>query len=810
MIGLAQDFRYALRQLHKHPAFTGVAVVTLALAIGANAAIFSVVHAVLVAALPYRQVDSLVQVWGSNPKRGDAQFPISAGDFTDWKQKNDAFEDIAASYDDEVTLTGSGEPKLVLGYAVTPNYLRILGVGPRMGRDFTDEDASTRANVVVISDKLWQKTLHSDPEIVGKSLTLNSKPFTIIGVMPPGFSFPPGGTELWHPMAIDHPDDYLNEHRFIRTLARLKPGVSPASAQARMNLLENQIAAQHPDTDAGNQTSIVPLRQEIAGDIQKPLLALSAAVGLVLLIACVNLAGLLLARVASRRGEISVRAAIGASRARLIQQFLCESLLLSLIGGALGLALARISVQFLLAIFPNGVANVSIPKIESIPINAPVLWFSLAATLLTSLIFGVLPALHAARAEANETLRESARGLTSPAQSSTRRALVTAEIALSLVLLSAASLMVQALRYVYHEDLGFRPDHVLALEVFLPGNRYPENPRASRDQFVSHVIDRLAKLPGVSSVAATNFLPLSGFWGTTDFSIEGQSLPNHAAQPIADSRLVTPNYFSTMGISLLSGRAFTEFDRAGSEQVAIINSTLARHYFGSEDPVGKILELNDPPRAKQWRIVGLVSDVKAFGPEQIAHADLYRPLAQVSFPLLAFTVRTTGDTAALVRPASLALWEVDKDQPLLDAIPMSELAAQSVTLRRTSTILIVSFATLALILAAVGLYGVLSYSVVQRSHEIGIRMALGAERSDVLRMVVRNGLRMVVIGELVGLAGALLLARAVSSLIYGVSATDARALIASMALLTVVALAASYIPARRAANLEPMQALRRE
>jgi putative ABC transport system permease protein len=324
------------------------------------------------------------------------------------------------------------------------------------------------------------------------------------------------------------------------------------------------------------------------------------------------------------------------------------------------------------------------------------------------------------------------------------------------------------------------------------------------------VIDRVAKLPGVTAVAATNFLPLSGFWGTTDFSIEGQSLPNHIEQPTADNRLITPNYFSTMNARPRSREIPSDFDRVGSEQTAIVNATLARRYFGNEDPVGKLLAINDPPRVKQWRIIGLVSDVKAFGPEQIPHADLYRPLAQISFPLLAFTVRTSGDPAPLLKPASQAIWEVDKDQPLLDAIPMSELAAQAVTLRRTSTILIASFATLALILAAEGLYGVMSYSVVQRSHEIGIRMALGAEKGDVLRIMIRNGLRMVLIGEMIGLIAALLLGRAVSTLVYGVSANDPRILIAAVGLLTFVALAASFIPAWHAAKVDPMQALKCE
>jgi predicted permease len=810
MNGLLQDVRYAVRQLRKSPMFTAVAVITLALAVGATTAIFSVVHAVLLAPLPYRQIDRLAMIWGRNPSRGDMEFPVSGGDFADWKQKNQAFEDIAPSFDNEVTLTGAGNPKLVLGYNVSPNYFRILGVAPKMGRAFTDDEASSGAQVVVLSDKIWRNIFHGDPQILGKSVNLDSKPYVVIGVMPPAFNFPPQ-TELWMPMVI-YPTaavDYQPEHRFIRVIGRLKPGVSLAEAQVRMNALERQIATLHPATDAGNETWVEPLRHEVVGGIRIPLLALLGAVGLVLIIACVNIAGLLLARGAGRQVEVSLRVAIGASRWRLLQQFLCESLLLSFVGGALGLLLALWSTRFLLAIFPNGVANLSIPKVEAIPINAPVLWFALGITVATGLLFGIMPAMQSARASASEALKES-RGSTSSLRSArARRVLVASEISLSLVLLAGGGLMVESFRHVYNEDLGFRPDPVLAVEVFLPPNRYPSEQPQTRNNFVANVMDRLNRLPGASSIAATNFLPLTGFWGTTDFEIEGHSV-REDQKPTADDRLITPAYFSTMGIELLRGRDFNDSDRSGSEKVAIVNATLARQYFSGEDPVDKILIVGDAAHRERWRIVGEVADVRAFGPEQAAHADLYRPLSQISFPLLAFVVRTTGDPSALLKPAESAIWEVDKDQPVMDAMPVQVLAAQSVTLRRTSTILLASFAGLALLVAVVGLYGLMAYSVAQRTHEIGIRMALGAGRSDVLRLVVRHGMGLVIVGEIVGLGTALVLTRLVSGLLYQVSPADPWPLAAAVSVLTLIALVASYIPARRAAKVDPMVALRYE
>lgn len=809
MTGLAQDFRYALRQLRRSPAFAAVAAITLALAIGANTAIFSVVNAVLLAPLPYRQVDRLMMIWEANRTRGERAFPISPGDFTSWKQENDVFEDIAASYDNEVTLTGSGDPKLVIGYAFTPNYFRILDVAPQMGRTFTEQEAQSKAPVVVLSDKFWRTTLHGDPQVLGKAINLDAKPYTVIGVMPPTFSYPPR-TELWMPISLSA-DSGDFDHRYLRIIGRLKPGISVQEAQVHMDALERRIASLHPATEAGNETWVEPLRHQLSGDIRKPLLVLLGAVAIVLLIACVNIAGLLLARAAGRRAEVSLRTAMGASRFRLVRQFLIESLLLSLPGGILGIGLAFWCTRFLVAIFPNNVANLSIPRVESIPLNAPVLWFALGITVLSSLSLGVLPALQSSRSNESDALKESGRVLGSGAPSArTRRTLTTAEIALSLVLLSGAGLMIESFRQVYRQDLGFQPDHVLGLEVFLPRNRYPSEQPQTRLSFVSGVLENLKELPGVHSVAATNYLPLTGFWGDTNFIIEGTTPVNQSQKPTADSRLVTPGYFSTMGIALLQGRDFTDSDRLGSEQVAIVNSTLAHRYFGNEDPVGKIVELVDDAPVKRWRVVGVVSDVKAFGPEEATHADLYRPLAQVTFPLLGFVVRTTGDPALLLKSAQQAVWHVDKDQPIFDAMPMSLLAAQSLALRRTSTIVLASFAILALLLAAVGLYGVMSYSVSQRTHEFGIRMALGARRQDVLQLVLRSGVRLVLVGEVIGLAAALLLTRLSSSLLFGVSPGDPWTLATALGVLTLVAVVASYIPASRATKVDPMVALRYE
>ncbi|HEX6803430.1 MAG TPA: ABC transporter permease [Terriglobales bacterium] len=810
--GLLQDMRYGLRELRKSPAFAVVATITLALAIGANTAIFSVVNRVLLESAPFPHADRLMMVWGRNTARDPQPFPISGGVFTDWKQQNDVFQEIAASFDNEMTLTGSGEPRLVIAYDLTPNYFRILSVAPKMGRIFSDAEGQANAQVAVISDKFWRTVVHGDPDIIGKTITLNAKPYSVIGVMPPEFNQPPQ-TEIWVPMSLtpSATTDYASGHRFIRVLGRLKPGVSVAQAQARMDALERKIAALHPASEQGNTTLVEPLTQELAGDIRTPLLALLGAVGFVLLIACLNIASLLLARVSARRTEVSVRAALGASRVRLVRQFLVESFLLAVPGGLLGVILAFWSTRFLLAIFPNNVMNLSIPHIESIPVNAAVLWFALGITLLAGLLFGVLPALQCSNANTSEALKESGRvvGLSVRSQRS-RHILVVAEVSLSLILLAGAGLMVESFRHVYNEDLGFRPEHLLGVEVVPPPNRYPPNQPEKQVAFVNSVVDRLQRLPGVQSAAVTNYLPLTGFWGTTEFQIEGRATSDHATKPLADNRKASPGYFATMGIPLLKGRDFNGADRAGSERVAIVNSTLAKRYFGKEDPLDKVLEIEDGGSLERYRVVGVIADVKEFGPEQETHTELYRPLAQGRSFLLAFVMRTSTDPGALLKPAEQAIWDVDGEQPVFDAMPMTLLAGQSLTLRRTSTITLTGFAVLALLLAAVGLYGVIAYSVTQRAHEIGIRMALGAKRRDVVRMMLDGGLRLVLIGELIGLAASLVLMRFFASLFVGVSAHDPGVMLLGLATLTAVSLLASYIPARRAAKVDPMLALRYE
>ncbi|MHB8640711.1 MAG: ADOP family duplicated permease [Candidatus Acidiferrales bacterium] len=808
---LLQDMRFALRMLRKSPGFTAVAVLTIALGIGANTAIFSVVNTVLLGHLPYKDPDRLAMIWGTNAQRGVRKTPVSPGDFVEWKQKNAAFQDIAASSDDEVTLTGAGAPQLLIGYDFAANYFSILGVSPELGRTFnSEEDRPGAPKVVVLSDKLWHHTFHADRQILGKSITLDGEPYSVIGVMPSDFDYPPG-VQVWMPIALPASAASDYQRTYIRVMGRLKRGVSFARAEAQMTALARHVDAEHPATDAGNGITVTPLRRQLAGDIQTPLLVLLGAAGFVLLIACANVASLLLARATTRHKEIAIRAALGAGRGRLLRQFFTESLLLALVGGVLGIALAWSCTNFLVSIFPNDIANLSIPRVENIPINAPVLFFALAATIFTGLAFGVVPAMQSARAEAGDVLKESDRSATPSSRSARlRRVLVVAQIASSLVLLAGAGLLIESFERVAHANLGFQPDHVLGVEVFLASNRYPRNQPDKKRAFVRDVLQRMKSLPGVRSAGAVSTLPLTGFWGETNFLVEGQARPKLGETPDADNRFVTPGYFSTMRIPLLRGRSFTGVDRDGTLRVAIVDETLARRYLGGKDPVGKRLNLGTPEKPEWWQVVGEVGNVKAFGLERPGLPTLYRPFAQLPVGLIAFTIRTEGDPAALLKSAEQAVWDVDEDQPVFQALPMSALAAQSVALRRVSTLLLAGFAMLALALAAVGIYGVMAYSVAQRTHEIGVRMALGAQQDDVLKMVVGQGIKLILLGAGIGIVAALALTRLMAALLFGVTATDPATFLGVTILLVVVALLACYIPARRAMKVDPMSALRYE
>lgn len=804
---LRQDVHYGWRMLGKHSRYTTISVLSLTLGIGATTAIFSSVKAVLMAPLPYKSPSRIVAVWTTNPANGGQPSPSSPGDFAAWKRSG-IFQDLAPSYDNEVTLTQHGAPQFLLGYAVSANFLRVLGVEPQIGRLYTEqEDKNGGPKVALLSDHLWRATFNSDPAIVGKAITLDGGRYTVLGVMPRGFNYPTS-VDVWMPIGMAPADFDDFKHTYVRILGLLKPGVTTAQAQTAVNAVEAQLAASHSDTDSGNHVVVVPLREQLTGDIRKPLLILMGAVVLVLLIACANAAGLALARDAERQKEIAVRLALGATRFRLLQQFMTESLLLAVLGGSAGILLAVVGTHFLLTLFPNDVANLNIPKVTDIPMDKGVFLFAIGITVLTAILSGIAPVLKAIRTESDTAIKDIARPNTRQSHRS-RSAIVIGEIALSLVLLTAAGLVVASFQKVVNTNLGFHADHLLSLEVFLPPNPYGTNLQARR-AFVEGVVKKMSALPGVESAAATNYLPLSGFWGVTNFLLRGQAPPKESKVPEADNLVITPEYLRTMSIPLLRGRAFTSADRAGGLQVAMINQTFAGRYFGGSDPIGEELNLGTPAKPDWWQIVGVTGDVKAFGQDQATHPEIYRPFDQVTFPLVAFTLRTATDPAAMVQPAEQAMWSVDPNLPVLKAIPVDLLAGQTLGVRRASSVLISSFALLALVLSCIGIYGVMAYAVTQRTQEIGVRMALGARRADVLRMIMGFSVRLMLFGVVIGLIGALASSRLLRSLLYEVSPISPVIFSLAIAALVAVTMLASYLPGHRATRIDPMQALRTE
>lgn len=587
-----QDVRYGLRMLRKNPGFTTVAVLTLALGIGANTAIFGVVNAVLLAKLPYRDPNRLVMVWGTDPQHQGDISPVSPAVFNAWKSEAKVFSEVGASTDELYTLTGAGEPEMVLGYDFSADYFKVLDAKPELGRTFLpEEDRPGGPNVAVLSDRLWRRRYGADPAVIGRSINISGKPYIVVGIMPPTFRYP-DKVEIWTPLGLPASASSNWKDRYLRVIARLAPGVSVEQAQAQMSLLAQRLAKEHPGTNTGEGVRLQPLRQVIAGDIRLPLLILLGTVGFVLLIACANVANLLLARSASRGHEIAVRTAVGASRMRLVRQMCTEHALLSILGGAAGLALAWWGRQFLLALFPNNIANLSIPAVETIPIDARVLSFALAATLATTIFFGLVPLLRSSEWDVNRMLKEFSRG--GSAMGSERRfrnGLIVAEIALSFTLLIGAGLLIRSFVVLTRQDLGFRPDHLLALEVFPSSAQYPANQPEKLLAFLTRSLDNLRPVPGVESVGAINYLPLTGFWDAQSFMIDGRPIPREGETPAADNSVITPNYFATMGIPLLRGRDFTPADGPESPHVIIINASLAQRFWKDEDPIGKRLNL---------------------------------------------------------------------------------------------------------------------------------------------------------------------------------------------------------------------------
>ncbi len=807
MAGILQDLRYALRQLRKSPGFAAVAVITLALGIGANTAIFSVINTVLLHSLPYRSAAALVKIWGTNPKKGIDVDAISPGDLQDLRNQSRAFEEIGSSTDQVYNLTSAGDPESLLGYQLSANFFGLLGADPILGRTFSaGEDAPGHDHVVVLSYRLWQRRFGGNPGVLGNAVTLNGEPYTVIGVMPADFYYPDRDNDLWTPIVI--PPGTLNDRsaRFLRVWARLKPGVSLQQAQAETATIAARIAALHSDTNEGQGAHLVSAEEEATRDIRPALLALMGAVGFVLLIACANVANLLLARSARRRGEIAVRTALGASRLRLVRQFVIESMLLGLVGGALGVFLASLSVNMLVRMFPPTVSNLNIPRVDSIPIEGRVLGFALVVSLLTGLLFGLAPALRS-RISLRESLQDASRSSRGPRNGAYRSTLVVSEVALSLVLLVGAGLLVRSFVDLMGRKSGFSSDGVLTFRITLPEAKYATEPQQRR--FTDQVLNGIRTLPGVRSVGSVTFLPLSGWYGVRTFTIAGRAAENLATSPPVVWSPASPDYFSTMEIATLRGRTFTEQDSTSGQPVAVVSQSLAQQYWPNKNPVGEqiTLQYEKTPRT----VVGVVGDVRHFGASTDATAQVYVPYQQALASLMCFVVRTSlSNPLNLANGVQRVVWSVDKDQPLSYVMSMNQLVAESIAPQRVLMVLLAGFAGLALALAAVGVYGVMTNSVVERTREIGIRMAMGAGRQEVLWLVIARGMVLTLAGVALGAAGAWVLTRFLTTMLYGVRPTDPTTFAVVSVALTATAFVASYIPAYRATKVDPMVALRYE
>ncbi len=809
---LWQDLRYGWRMLWKSPGFTLVAILTVALSIGANTALFSVVNAVLLRPLPFAQPAALVNLWGTDPQADSTRDSVSFLTFADWREQHHVFTSVAAYSNTFATLTGHDAPEALDGLLASPELFQTLAVQPVAGRAYTPQDAQTGdAAVVVISYELWQRRFGGRPDIAGQPITLDGRPRAILGVLPAHFTFPldAGSTkDFWQPL---DPNEVMNTKRgvgYLNVIARLKPGVTIQQAQSEMDNIARRLAAQYPEHNAGHGVHLISTYEETVGNVRPALLMLLGAVGFVLLIACANVANLLLARATRRQREFAVRTALGASRWRVVRQLLTESLLLSFMGGTLGLLLALWGVDALAGALPEDV-----PRVRDIALDGRVLLFTLVVAVVTGLVFGLAPALAASRLDVNEALKESGRGTGGGWQRNRLRSfLVVAEIALSLVLLVGAGLLLKSFVRLRAINPGFDPDGVLTLSVALPQAKYATP--AAQAGFFQQFLTRTAAAPGVEASAGVFPLPFSGDNARANFEIEGQPAASAGETPNALSCIITPDYLRALHIPLRNGRAFTERDTASAPRVVLINETFARRFFAGTDPIGRrltVASFADLAKPATCEIVGIVGDVKHNGLDDEAEAECYLPYQQATLSFMSLIVRSkNGNPTALVAGAREAVAQLDKDLPITDIKPMTAWLAASVAPRRFNLLLLGAFGLLALCLATVGIYGVMSYAVAQRTHELGIRLALGAQPRDVLRLVVGQGLMLTLLGVAAGLLGALALTRVLASLLFSVTATDPLVFAGMALLLMLVALGACYLPARRATKVDPLIALRHE
>jgi putative ABC transport system permease protein len=799
-----QDVRYGLRMLTKNPGFTVIAVLTLALGIGANTAIFSVVNSVLLRPLPYPDSERLATVFEKRVREGMYDNVASPADYLDSRQRNTVFERMAAHQVQWADLIDQGEPERLGTVQATADFFDVLGIRPAAGRLFQiGDDQADRDKIVVLSYGLWQRRFGGDAQIIGRSLNLAGVQYMVVGVLPENFRFAVPGTDLWIPWTF--PANFVNVRgaHFVNVYARMKPGVTLQQAQAEMDGIATQLEQENPNVNRGHGVNLVPLREQLVGDVRKPLLALFGAVSFVLLIACLNVANLLLARGVARRREFAVRSALGAGRGRLIRQLLMESLLLAGAAGGTGLLLAVWGIEALKAILPQGLMVIGL---DEFGLEMPVLFFLLGISVVTILLFGLMPAMKVAGVDLNETLKESGRAVTGAlAHRRLRGGLVVVEVALSLVLLAGAGLMIRTFVSLYNVKPGFDAQNVLTFQLGLVANRYPDP--LKRADFYRQLTEEIRALPGVTAAGAISHLPMSGQDSRTGVGIEGrESNPDEPKR--MHHRVVTPEYFQTMRIPLLEGRALSERDTRDAPPVLLVNAAAARRFWPGGSPTGSRVQLGG---TEVWReVVGVVGDVKHWGLDANVNPEMYLPIAQTPTGFMNVVVRARGEPAALMETVRGVVRRFDKQLPAGRMRTMDDVMATWLSPRRFVFVLLGVFAGVALVLAGVGLYGLMNQLVAQRAHEIGIRMALGAQKRDVMELVVSNGMRLALLGLAVGLAGGLALTQFLGKLLYGVQPTDPITFVAVAMLLGAVALLACWIPARRATRVDPMVALRYE
>jgi putative ABC transport system permease protein len=813
---LMQYFRHSFRLLRMSPVFSAVVILMLALGIGANTAVFSVVDGVLLHKLPYREPDRLVMVWEKNPALGASigeRLPAAYTNFAEWVRQSSAFEGIAGMEDANLNRTGAGEPERVNGARISPNFFQVLGVKPAVGTNFDSVEPGPRdTQVAILSDGYWQSHFGGNRNVVGQSITLNDIPYTIVGVLPAHFYLPSTreGTEqrkpdIWIPYEPTAQRTTLELNRLkIQVYARLRPGISLEQARAEMDVIGKRLEEQNPTLNAGFGVNIFPVYIEDVGkDLRRNLLVLLSAVGLILLIACANLANLVLTRAMARQKELAIRKALGASRTELIAQIIMESLVLSSIGGLLGLLFARWGIKAILALKP---ADILRP--EQIHISISVLLFTTAASILAGMLFGIFPALYVSRTEVITVIQQGAQ-FTRTHPRTMRAALIVIEVSLASVLLIGAGFMIRSLLYVLEVDPGFRPDHLLTMRFSMPPDRYATNEQTG--EFCSQALERISALPGVKAASFADGLPLTRI-RLMRFTVEGQPTPKHGSEPTADMRgISSPSYFETLGISLVSGRNFTPDEINQNLPVIVVNQKLARKLWPDQDAIGKHI-WSVPARAEkdpiQLTVIGVARDTRQMSLESATRPEITR--AMPDYTNLTLAVRSASDPTLLTASIKHQIWTLDKDLPVFEVQTMQDVLDENLGQRRFDSFLMSIFGGLAVVLTCVGIYGVLATAVVQQTREIGVRMALGARRGDVLQMIMGQGLRWVSVGLVVGLTLGFLLTRMLSSLLFGVGPTNPLTYVGVCAVMLAVAAVACYLPAVRAIRVDPMRALRYE